>query len=207
MTGGSVGGYQGILFTRDPRMPEPIFDSAGATDDLAGQRRVSSGGSRMADAAKSFGRACSAESRESLAVHAVAHIRNPFFSGSSSSIRNVCSPVIQAEPSISGTIAWQLAHHRSAPTMRPLNRVPIRLSCTNGPSSAEQAHRVDHRHHRRGARAAGRAIHFGVGEDRDVAQVGAFVARRPGEDRAVDARASRGSSGCTICRSRSTSRA
>ena len=34
------------------------------------------------------------------------HIRNPSFSGSSSSTRNVCSPVIQADPSISGTIAW-----------------------------------------------------------------------------------------------------
>ena len=28
MNGGSVGGYQGILFTRDPRLPEPIFDRA-----------------------------------------------------------------------------------------------------------------------------------------------------------------------------------
>ena len=26
MNGGAVGGYQGILFTRDPRLPEPIFD-------------------------------------------------------------------------------------------------------------------------------------------------------------------------------------
>ncbi len=34
MTGGSVGGYQGILFTRDPRMPEPIFDQRAATEDL-----------------------------------------------------------------------------------------------------------------------------------------------------------------------------
>ena len=34
VTGGSVGGYQGILFTRDPRMPEPIFDQRAATDDL-----------------------------------------------------------------------------------------------------------------------------------------------------------------------------
>ncbi len=32
--GGSVGGYQGILFTRDPRMPEPVFDRRAATDDL-----------------------------------------------------------------------------------------------------------------------------------------------------------------------------
>jgi gamma-glutamyltranspeptidase/glutathione hydrolase len=30
--GGSVGGYQGILFTRDPRLPEPGFDRT-ATDD------------------------------------------------------------------------------------------------------------------------------------------------------------------------------
>jgi gamma-glutamyltranspeptidase / glutathione hydrolase len=34
VTGGSVGGYQGILFTRDPRMPEPIFDQRAAADDL-----------------------------------------------------------------------------------------------------------------------------------------------------------------------------
>jgi len=34
VTGGSVGGYQGILFTRDPRMPEPIFDRRAASDDL-----------------------------------------------------------------------------------------------------------------------------------------------------------------------------
>jgi len=34
VNGGSVGGYQGILFTRDPRMPEPIFDQRAATEDL-----------------------------------------------------------------------------------------------------------------------------------------------------------------------------
>jgi gamma-glutamyltranspeptidase/glutathione hydrolase len=34
VNGGSVGGYQGILFTRDPRMPEPVFDRRAATDDL-----------------------------------------------------------------------------------------------------------------------------------------------------------------------------
>ena len=34
VAGGAVGGYQGILFTRDPRMPEPIFDQRAATDDL-----------------------------------------------------------------------------------------------------------------------------------------------------------------------------
>ena len=27
VNGGAVGGYQGILFTRDPRLPEPIFDA------------------------------------------------------------------------------------------------------------------------------------------------------------------------------------
>jgi len=35
VSGGSVGGYQGILFTRDPRMPEPVFDQRAATEDLA----------------------------------------------------------------------------------------------------------------------------------------------------------------------------
>jgi gamma-glutamyltranspeptidase/glutathione hydrolase len=30
VTGGSVGGYQGILFTRDPRLPEPGVDRADA---------------------------------------------------------------------------------------------------------------------------------------------------------------------------------
>ena len=34
VNGGAVGGYQGILFTRDPRMPEPIFDRRAATEDL-----------------------------------------------------------------------------------------------------------------------------------------------------------------------------
>jgi gamma-glutamyltranspeptidase/glutathione hydrolase len=34
VTGGSVGGYQGILFTRDPRLPEPVFDRRAATEDL-----------------------------------------------------------------------------------------------------------------------------------------------------------------------------
>jgi gamma-glutamyltranspeptidase / glutathione hydrolase len=34
VTGGSVGGYQGILFTRDPRMSEPVFDQRAATEDL-----------------------------------------------------------------------------------------------------------------------------------------------------------------------------
>jgi gamma-glutamyltranspeptidase/glutathione hydrolase len=31
--GGSVGGYQGILFTRDPSLPEPTFDRRSAIDD------------------------------------------------------------------------------------------------------------------------------------------------------------------------------
>jgi len=34
VTGGSVGGYQGILFTRDPRMPQPVFDQRAAIEDL-----------------------------------------------------------------------------------------------------------------------------------------------------------------------------
>jgi gamma-glutamyltranspeptidase/glutathione hydrolase len=32
--GGSVGGYQGILFTRDPNAPEPTFDRLSITNDL-----------------------------------------------------------------------------------------------------------------------------------------------------------------------------
>ena len=31
--GGAVGGYQGVLFTRDPRLPEPIFDRRSITED------------------------------------------------------------------------------------------------------------------------------------------------------------------------------
>jgi gamma-glutamyltranspeptidase/glutathione hydrolase len=31
--GGAVGGYQGIFFARDPRMPEPIFDRRSVTED------------------------------------------------------------------------------------------------------------------------------------------------------------------------------
>jgi gamma-glutamyltranspeptidase/glutathione hydrolase len=34
VNGGAVGGYQGILFTRDPRLPEPTFDRRSITDDL-----------------------------------------------------------------------------------------------------------------------------------------------------------------------------
>ncbi len=33
-TGGAVGGYQGILFTLDPRMPAPVFDARAVRDDL-----------------------------------------------------------------------------------------------------------------------------------------------------------------------------
>jgi len=32
--GGAVGGYQGILFTRDPRLPAPVWDRRSVTDDL-----------------------------------------------------------------------------------------------------------------------------------------------------------------------------
>lgn len=32
--GGAVGGYQGILFTRDPQLPEPTFDPRSITEDL-----------------------------------------------------------------------------------------------------------------------------------------------------------------------------
>ncbi|MBW8867212.1 MAG: gamma-glutamyltransferase family protein [Acidobacteria bacterium] len=34
VNGGAVGGYQGILFTRDPRAPEPVFERRAATDDV-----------------------------------------------------------------------------------------------------------------------------------------------------------------------------
>jgi gamma-glutamyltranspeptidase/glutathione hydrolase len=33
VNGGSVGGYQGILFTRDPSLPEPIFDERSSSED------------------------------------------------------------------------------------------------------------------------------------------------------------------------------
>jgi gamma-glutamyltranspeptidase/glutathione hydrolase len=33
VTGVAVGGYQGILFTRDPRLPEPVFDRRAADED------------------------------------------------------------------------------------------------------------------------------------------------------------------------------
>ena len=32
--GGALGGYQGILFTRDPALPEPTFDARSVTEDL-----------------------------------------------------------------------------------------------------------------------------------------------------------------------------
>jgi gamma-glutamyltranspeptidase/glutathione hydrolase len=34
VTGGSVGGYQGILFVRDPKVPQPSFDRRSVTEDL-----------------------------------------------------------------------------------------------------------------------------------------------------------------------------
>ena len=34
VNGGSVGGYQGILFTRDPTLPPPTFDRRSVTEDL-----------------------------------------------------------------------------------------------------------------------------------------------------------------------------
>jgi gamma-glutamyltranspeptidase/glutathione hydrolase len=33
VNGGAVGGYQGILFTRDPRLPLPLFDASWARED------------------------------------------------------------------------------------------------------------------------------------------------------------------------------
>ena len=32
--GGAVGGYQGILFRRDPNLPEPTFDARSTAEDL-----------------------------------------------------------------------------------------------------------------------------------------------------------------------------
>lgn len=40
--GGSVGGYQGILFTRDPRLPEPSFDAAAGERPVNGVYRAGS---------------------------------------------------------------------------------------------------------------------------------------------------------------------
>ena len=45
MNGGAVGGYQGILFTRDPRMPEPIFDRAQRRPRIVPVNGVYRGGS------------------------------------------------------------------------------------------------------------------------------------------------------------------
>lgn len=33
VNGGAVGGYQGILFTRDPKLPAPVFDASWSRDD------------------------------------------------------------------------------------------------------------------------------------------------------------------------------
>ena len=42
VNGGSVGGYQGILFTRDPRLPEPTFDARRAETPVNGVYRAGS---------------------------------------------------------------------------------------------------------------------------------------------------------------------
>jgi gamma-glutamyltranspeptidase/glutathione hydrolase len=34
VTGGAVGGYQGILFTRDPSLQPPPFEARAATEDM-----------------------------------------------------------------------------------------------------------------------------------------------------------------------------
>ena len=33
VNGGRVGGYQGILFTRDPNLPQPVFTSESIAED------------------------------------------------------------------------------------------------------------------------------------------------------------------------------
>ena len=43
VTGGAVGGYQGILFTRDPTLPAPTFDRGASTEDSAGERSLPRG--------------------------------------------------------------------------------------------------------------------------------------------------------------------
>ena len=111
--------------------------------------------------------------------------RKPAFNGSSPSIRNVCSPVIQADPSISGTIAGFSPTCDAIDDAAPEGRADDALVHERHVVQ-QQAHVVQHRHHRRGAGAARRAIDFGVGEDRDVAQVRVGQLRRRGEDRAVD---------------------
>jgi len=52
--------------------------------------------------------------------------------------------------------------------------------------AAEKSHGFDDRHDRGGAGPARRSIDLGIGEDRDIAKVGAVVAWRPGENGAVD---------------------
>jgi len=42
VNGGAVGGYQGILFTRDPRLPEPGFDAAAGDTPVNGVYRAGS---------------------------------------------------------------------------------------------------------------------------------------------------------------------
>jgi gamma-glutamyltranspeptidase/glutathione hydrolase len=42
VSGGAVGGYQGILFTRDPGLPEPSFDGAGGDAPVNGVYRAGS---------------------------------------------------------------------------------------------------------------------------------------------------------------------
>jgi len=42
VNGGAVGGYQGILFTRDPRLPEPSFDSGAGDTPVNGVYRAGS---------------------------------------------------------------------------------------------------------------------------------------------------------------------
>src|SRR4029079_9579365 len=34
VNGSAVGGYQGILFTRDPSLPPPVFDAGSSSEDL-----------------------------------------------------------------------------------------------------------------------------------------------------------------------------
>ena len=85
-------------------------------------------------------------------------------------MRKVCSPVIQALPSISGTIAaWSPTRVRAA--TRPVKQRADDALVHEGAVVGQHAHLVEHRHHRGGAGAAGRSIDLGVGEHRDVAQV------------------------------------
>ena len=68
-------------------------------------------------------------------------------------MRNVCSPVIQAEPSISGTIAWY------SPTSVRDDDAAVEACADQAlvherQLVAQQPHLVEHRHHRRRAGAA-----------------------------------------------------